>query len=77
MCQDLCVKVQEKFEPGGISWSRAMDEVRIDRVRAKHADKYLLVIIRDWPNSDKYKGKPDLVASLESQVNIGTVLIII
>ncbi|XP_028394669.1 transient receptor potential cation channel subfamily A member 1-like isoform X2 [Dendronephthya gigantea] len=46
-----------------------MDEVRIDRVKAKHGDKYLLVIIRDWPESPKYKGKQDLVASLESQIS--------
>lgn len=49
----------------GMSWNRAMDEVRIERLMARHGKDTLLVIIRDWPASDKYKDQPELVASLE------------
>ncbi len=42
-----------------------MDEVRTERLIAKYGKDSLLVIIRDWPVSEKYKDKPDLVASLE------------
>ena len=42
-----------------------MDEVRIQRLLAKHGKDTLLVIIRDWPASEKYNDKPELVASLE------------
>ena len=48
-----------------ISWNRAMDEVRTDRLMAKYGKDSLLVIIRDWPASEKYKDKPEMVASLE------------
>ena len=49
----------------GMSWKRAMDEVRIERLMARHGKDTLLVIIRDWPASDKYKDQPELMASLE------------
>jgi len=42
-----------------------MDGVRTDRLMAKYGQDSLLVIIRDWPASEKYKDKPELVASLE------------
>ena len=58
-------KVQEKFSSNDISWNRAMDEVRTDRLMAKYGKDSLLVIIRDWTVSEKYKDKPELVASLE------------
>ena len=58
-------KVQEKFSSSEISWNRAMDEVRTDRLMAKYGKDSLLVIIRDWPASEKYKDKPEMVASLE------------
>ena len=47
-----------------------MDEVRTDRLSAKHGKDTLLVIIRDWPADEKYKDKPELVASLEYLVCI-------
>ena len=59
------LKVQEKFSSSDISWNRAMDEVRTDRLMAKYGKDSLLVIIRDWPISEKYKDKPEMVASLE------------
>ena len=58
-------KVQEKFRADKISWNRAMDEVRADRLINKYDIYCLLVIIRDWPASEKYRDKPELVASLE------------
>ena len=42
-----------------------MDEVRTERLMKNHGKDALLVIIRDWPVREKYKGKPELVASLE------------
>ena len=42
-----------------------MDEVRIERLMAKYGRDVLLIIIRDWPACEKYKDKPELVASLE------------
>ncbi|XP_068728318.1 transient receptor potential cation channel subfamily V member 5-like [Montipora capricornis] len=64
--EEFWLKVQDKFNSNaGISWNRAMDEVRTDRLSAKHGKDTLLVIIRDWPADEKYKDKPELVASLE------------
>lgn len=54
-----------------------MDEVRTERLFEKHGKNCLLVIIRDWPISDKYRDQPDLVASLEYLVNILTITLII
>ena len=47
-----------------------MDEVRTDRLMAKYGKDSLLVIIRDWPVSGKYKDKPEMVASLEYLVRL-------
>lgn len=46
-----------------------MDEVRVERLMIKLGPDCLLVIIRDWPVSDKFKGKPDVVKSLENMVS--------
>ena len=65
------LKVEEKFvSKAGISWNRAMDEVRTDRLMAKYGKDTLCVIIRDWPASDKYKDKLELLASLERLVRM-------
>ena len=45
-----------------------MDEVRIERLFEEYDKDCLFVIIRDWPISEEYKGRPDLVASLENLV---------
>ena len=42
-----------------------MDEVRIERLMARHGKDALRVLIRDWPATEKYKDKLELVASLE------------
>ena len=47
-----------------------MDEVRTDRLLAKYGKDTILILIRDWPNSEKYKGKPELVVSLEYLVSM-------
>jgi len=47
-----------------------MDEVRTDRLMTKYGKDSLLVIIRDWPVSGKYKDKPEMVASLEYLVSL-------
>ena len=47
-----------------------MDEVRTNRLSEMHGKSCLLIIIRDWPLSDKYRDQPDLVASLEYLVNV-------
>lgn len=47
-----------------------MDEVRANRLSEMHGKNCLLIIIRDWPLSEKYRGEPDLLASLEYLVNI-------
>lgn len=63
--------MEKRFSSGeGIPWNRAMDEVRIERLMEKHGKDTLCIIIRDWPASGKYKGKPELVASLEYLVCI-------
>jgi len=48
-----------------MSWNRAMDEVRADRLIEKHGKNSLLVIIHEWPQKKKYKDKPELIPSLE------------
>ena len=50
-----------------------MDEVRTDRLIAVHGRNTFLVIIRDWPISEKYRDKPELIASLEYLVCIDKV----
>lgn len=76
MCIIVYSKVQEKFNSRtDISWNRAMDEVRTDRLIAQHGRDTMLVIIRKWPASKKYKKKPELVASLEYLVSINSIII--
>ena len=48
-----------------MSWNRAMDEVRIERLMERHGRDTLCVIIKDWSASENYKEKPVLAASLE------------
>ena len=58
--------MEQKFNTNaGMSWKKAMDEVRTERLMSKHGKDTLLVIIRDWPATTKYRDNPELVASLE------------
>lgn len=58
-------QVQNKVKVADMSWNRAMDEVRADRLTEKHGKNALLVIIHEWPQKKKYKDKPELIPSLE------------
>ena len=58
-------QVQKKVKATDMSWNRAMDEVRADRLTEKHGKNSLLVIIHEWPQAKKYKDKPELIPSLE------------
>ena len=63
---ELYSKVENKFNSRrGISWNTAMDEVHTERLMATHGRNTLCVIIKHWPASEKYRGKLELVASLE------------
>ena len=62
------IQVQNKAKVADISWNRAMDEVRADRLTEKHGKNSLLVIIYEWPQKKKYKDKPELIPSLEHLV---------
>ncbi|KXJ18103.1 Transient receptor potential cation channel subfamily V member 4 [Exaiptasia diaphana] len=63
------MQVQDKFSKENISWIAAMDEVRTQRLEEEHQKLTLQVLIRDWPNSDEYCDRPELIASLEHQIN--------
>lgn len=66
MCHLLLnFQVQKKVKAADMSWNRAMDEVRADRLTEKHGKNVLLVIIHQWPQTKKYKDKPELIPSLE------------
>ncbi|XP_028412446.1 transient receptor potential cation channel subfamily V member 3-like [Dendronephthya gigantea] len=72
--QEFWDEVQKKFESKGITWSEAMDEVRVERLMNKLGTDCLLVIIRDWPK--KFKGKPDVLKSLEKMIGRFTKIIL-
>ena len=74
-------QVREKYSNGTL-WSRAMDEVRVERLVAKYEDggsdpkdDPLLVLLKKWPESGKYKENPRLRASLEHQVIVSQICI--
>ncbi|XP_048580356.1 uncharacterized protein LOC5510674 isoform X2 [Nematostella vectensis] len=69
-------KVQDVFAKGGLSWALAMDEVRTDRLVMEYKEQTLQVLIRDWPQKEEYKGKPELIASLEHQIDRFTEIIL-
>lgn len=60
-------KVQAKFKEN-VPWNTAMDEVRTERLLEEHEESTLKILIRDWPKSKGYVGKPELISSLEHQV---------
>ena len=45
-----------------------MDEVRVERWEKRYKERTLEVMIKYWPDTDKYKDRPELIASLEHQV---------
>lgn len=70
------LKVQKKVKAADMSWNRAMDEVRADRLTEKHGKNVLLVIIHQWPQMKKYKDKPELIPSLEYLISRLTEIIL-
>ena len=42
-----------------------MDEIRINRLLARHGRDTLCVVIRDSPGDKRYKDRPTVVAGLE------------
>lgn len=70
------LKVQKKVKAADMSWNRAMDEVRADRLTEKHGKNVLLVIIHQWPQTKKYKDKPELIPSLEYLISRLTEIIL-
>ena len=62
--------MEDKIEKDQLSENRAVDEVRIERLKQTHGKDTLLVILRDWPKNEKYKNRPDLMASLEYLVSL-------
>ena len=52
-----------------MAWDRAMDEVRAERWENMYKERTLEVMIRYWPDTDKYKDRPELITSLENQVS--------
>ncbi|RMX39952.1 hypothetical protein pdam_00021267, partial [Pocillopora damicornis] len=63
--KEFWLMVQNKVKDANLSWNRAMDEVRVDRLIKKYDKNALLVIIHDWPQKKKYRDKPELIPSLE------------
>ena len=64
----LYIQVKDKFKSEGKTWDRAMNEVRLERLKEEHGENCLLVIVRDWPNSNDFKD-PGNLASLERLVS--------
>ena len=61
----ITLQVAEKVNDEGITWNRAMDELRVEKLIDKYQDQALLVIIDKWPNQPKFQGKPETIPSLE------------
>lgn len=68
------VKVHEK-QNKGLSWNRAMDEVHVERLIQKYKDggeldgeDPALLMLKQWPGSEKYKDDSDKLRALEQRV---------
>ncbi|XP_028417809.1 uncharacterized protein LOC114542467 [Dendronephthya gigantea] len=55
--KNFWVEVEKKVKKG-ISWNKAMDEVRAERLMTKYGNQALVVLIRKWPKMKKFKQKP-------------------
>ncbi|XP_027051176.1 uncharacterized protein LOC113678493, partial [Pocillopora damicornis] len=74
--KEFWLMVQNKVKDANLSWNRAMDEVRVDRLIKKYDKNALLVIIHDWPQKKKYRDKPELIPSLEYLISRLTEIIL-
>ena len=59
----------------GLPWNRAMNEVRVERIIQNYKDNGeldsedpALVMLKQWPASKEYKGRPDKLPGLEKLV---------
>ena len=59
------LQVKNKVDNSDVSWNRAMDEVRAQRLIDDYGKNALFVIIDKWPKMKKYQRKPELLPSLE------------
>ena len=59
------LQVKKKVDDSDVSWNRAMDEVRAQRLIDDYGKNALFVIIDKWPKMKKYQRKPELLPSLE------------
>ncbi|XP_022806914.1 uncharacterized protein LOC111343975 [Stylophora pistillata] len=73
--EEFWVKVHLK-QNKGLSWSRAMDEVRVESLVQKYKDSGemnnndpALLMLKIWPASKHYKDNPDKLPGLEQQIN--------
>ncbi|CAH3129400.1 unnamed protein product, partial [Pocillopora meandrina] len=73
--EEFWIKVHEK-QNKGLSWNRAMDEVHVERLIQKYKDggeldgeDPALLMLKQWPGSEKYKDDSDKLRALEQQIN--------
>ncbi|XP_048582080.1 uncharacterized protein LOC5507682 [Nematostella vectensis] len=76
-------KVRDKYNESEMSWSRAMDEVRVEQLVEKYessgnklSEIPLLVLLKRWPTKRKYRDSPSLLAALEHQINRFTAILL-
>ena len=53
-----------------------MDEVHADRLMEEYGENVLFVIIHEWPQRTKYKGRPEVLSSLEYLVTVISLLLL-
>ncbi|XP_058942651.2 uncharacterized protein [Pocillopora verrucosa] len=73
--EEFWIKVHEK-QNKGLSWNRAMDEVHVERLIQKYKDggkldgeDPALLMLKQWPGSEKYKDDSEKLRALEQQIN--------
>ncbi|PFX11648.1 hypothetical protein AWC38_SpisGene24538 [Stylophora pistillata] len=69
------IKVHQK-QIDGLSWNRAMDEVRVEKLIKKFKDSGemgsedpALVMLKRWPATEQYRNNPDKNRGLEQLIN--------
>ena len=73
-CEIIHIQVRQR-QSEGLSWSSAMNEVRVQRLIQKYKDNGelesedpALVMLKTWPTSKRYKDNPDKLLGLEQLV---------
>nr|XP_058957050.1 transient receptor potential cation channel subfamily A member 1-like [Pocillopora verrucosa] len=74
--REFWIKVHEK-QSEGLSWSRAMNEVRVERLIQNYkvngeldGEDPALVMLKRWPASRRYRESPDKLPGLEKLINL-------